>query len=143
MYFVDKSNDAALLVASLSVREHQVLDGFITGRPNKNIAHDERPHPWTFPDAGMMQRLGVRQLAGASRLGVMALLGSYQAVDLYSTRVRSFLHNGPMHEPAAADFGWSILGATVVPRRGALEMLAVLQRPSVDNLDRARARNFD
>jgi two-component system response regulator FixJ len=67
---------AAQRVATLSPREHQVLDGLVAGRPNKIIAHDLGISIRTVEvhRARMMERLGVRQLAEAVRLAVMARL---------------------------------------------------------------------
>jgi two-component system response regulator FixJ len=68
--------DAVRRVASLSPRERDVLDGLMSGRPNKLIAYDLGLSVRTIEvhRARMMDRLGVRQLSEAIRLGVMARL---------------------------------------------------------------------
>lgn len=68
--------DAIRRVATLSTREREVLDGLLAGRPNKLIAHDLGISVRTVEvhRARMMERLGMRQLAEAIRLGVMARL---------------------------------------------------------------------
>jgi two-component system response regulator FixJ len=68
--------EAALRVAALSPRERQVLDALVAGRPNKVIAYDLGISARTVEvhRARMMERLGIRQLAEAIRLAVMARL---------------------------------------------------------------------
>jgi two-component system response regulator FixJ len=68
--------DAAQRVAALSPREREVLDALVAGRPNKVIAYDLNISVRTVEvhRARMMERLGVRQLAEAIRLAVMARL---------------------------------------------------------------------
>jgi two-component system response regulator FixJ len=68
--------DAVRRIASLTPRERDVLDGLVAGRPNKLIAYDLSISVRTVEvhRARMMERLGVRQLAEAIRLGVMARL---------------------------------------------------------------------
>jgi two-component system response regulator FixJ len=68
--------EAAQRVAALSPREREVLDALVAGRPNKVIAHDLGISVRTVEvhRARMMERLGVRQLAEAIRLAVMARL---------------------------------------------------------------------
>lgn len=68
--------DAVRRVASLSPRERDVLDGLMGGRPNKLIAYKLGLSVRTVEvhRARMMERLGVRQLAEAIRLGIMARL---------------------------------------------------------------------
>ena len=70
--------DAVRRVATLSARERDVLDGLLAGRPNKLIAYDLGISVRTVEvhRARMMERLGVRQLAEAVRLAVMAQIGS-------------------------------------------------------------------
>ena len=75
----DRDRDIAEAVrrlASLTPRERDVLDGLVAGRPNKLIAYDLGISVRTVEvhRARMMERLGVRQLAEAIRLGVMARL---------------------------------------------------------------------
>jgi two-component system response regulator FixJ len=66
--------DARRRIATLSPRERQVLDALVAGRPNKVIAYDLGISVRTVEvhRARMMERLGVRQLAEAIRLSVMA-----------------------------------------------------------------------
>ncbi|UFW46305.1 MULTISPECIES: response regulator transcription factor [Bradyrhizobium] len=68
--------DAVLRVASLSPRERDVLDGLMAGRPNKLIAYELGLSVRTVEvhRARMMDRLQVRQLSEAIRLGIMARL---------------------------------------------------------------------
>jgi two-component system response regulator FixJ len=68
--------DAVRRVASLSPRERDVLDGLMAGRPNKLIAYELGLSVRTVEvhRARMMDRLEVRQLSEAIRLGVMARL---------------------------------------------------------------------
>jgi two-component system response regulator FixJ len=71
-----EASEAAQRVAALSPRERQVLDALVAGRPNKVIAYDLGISARTVEvhRARMMERLGVRQLAEAIRLAVMARL---------------------------------------------------------------------
>jgi len=68
--------EAVQRVAALTPRERQVLDALVAGRPNKVIAYDLGISARTVEvhRARMMERLGVRQLAEAIRLAVMARL---------------------------------------------------------------------
>ena len=68
--------DAARQVAQLSRREREVLEGLIAGKLNKIIAHDLGLSVRTIEGhrVRMMERLGVRQLADAVRLAVLAEL---------------------------------------------------------------------
>lgn len=70
--------DALRRVANLTPRERDVLDGLMAGRPNKLIAYQLGISVRTVEvhRARMMDRLGVRQLAEAIRLGVMARLSA-------------------------------------------------------------------
>jgi len=67
---------AARRIARLSRREREVLDALVAGRPNKVIAFDLGISVRTVEvhRARMMERLGVRQLAEAVRLAVLAKL---------------------------------------------------------------------
>jgi two-component system response regulator FixJ len=67
---------AAQRITRLSPREREVLDALVEGRANKVIAFDLGISVRTVEvhRARMMERLGVRQLAGAIRLAVMARL---------------------------------------------------------------------
>jgi two-component system response regulator FixJ len=68
--------DATRRVAMLSSRERDVLDGLLAGQPNKLIAYQLGISVRTVEvhRARMMERLGLRQLAEAIRLGIMARL---------------------------------------------------------------------
>jgi two-component system response regulator FixJ len=70
--------DATRRVDTLSPREREVLEGLIDGRSNKVIAHQLGLSVRTIEvhRARMMDRLGMRQLAEALRLGIMARLAS-------------------------------------------------------------------
>ena len=71
-----EATEAAQRVAALSPREYQVLDALVAGRPNKVIAYDLSISVRTVEvhRARMMERLGVRQLAEAIRIAVLARL---------------------------------------------------------------------
>lgn len=73
-----ESEDAARRIATLSLREHQVLEALVAGRPNKLIAFDLGLSVRTVEvhRARMMDRLGVTQLGEAVRIAVMARLVS-------------------------------------------------------------------
>ena len=66
--------EATRRLAILSPREREVLDGLLAGQPNKLIAYQLGISVRTVEvhRARMMERLGMRQLAEALRLGVMA-----------------------------------------------------------------------
>jgi two-component system response regulator FixJ len=67
---------AAEQMARLSPRERQVLDGIAVGRPNKLIAYDLGISVRTVEvhRARMLDRLGVRYIAEAIRIALMAAL---------------------------------------------------------------------
>ena len=67
---------AAKLMAKLSPRERHVLEALMAGHSNKVITYDLDISVRTVEvhRARMMDRLGVRQLAGAVRLAVLAKL---------------------------------------------------------------------
>jgi two-component system, LuxR family, response regulator FixJ len=69
-----EAGEAKQRVAELTPRERQVLDARVAGHPNKVIAYDLGISVRTVEvhRARMMERLGVRQLAEAIRLSVMA-----------------------------------------------------------------------
>jgi two-component system, LuxR family, response regulator FixJ len=66
--------EATRRVAILTPREREVLDGLLAGKPNKLIAYHLGISVRTVEvhRARMMDRLGLRRLAEAIRLGVMA-----------------------------------------------------------------------
>jgi two-component system response regulator FixJ len=70
--------DAVRRVGTLSPRERDVLDALMAGRPNKLIAYQLGLSVRTVEvhRARMMERLGVRQLAEAVRLGVLVKLSA-------------------------------------------------------------------
>jgi two-component system response regulator FixJ len=70
---------AAERLAALSRREREVLDALMAGHPNKMIAYDLGISVRTVEvhRARMMHRLGVRQLAEAIRLAVMARMAPH------------------------------------------------------------------
>jgi two-component system, LuxR family, response regulator FixJ len=76
--------EAVQRIATLSPRERDVLDGLMAGRPNKLIAYQLGISVRTVEvhRARMMERLGVRQLAEAVRLGVMARLSAPSAANV-------------------------------------------------------------
>jgi two-component system response regulator FixJ len=80
----EEATKAAQRVAALSRRERQVLDGLVSGLPNKVIAYELGISVRTVEvhRARMMERLGVRQLAEAIRLGVMARLAPADAASI-------------------------------------------------------------
>ena len=69
--------DATALIALLSPRERQVLEGILAGRSTKMIGHDLGISPRTVEihRARMLERLRTRSMAEAIRLAVMAGLG--------------------------------------------------------------------
>jgi two-component system, LuxR family, response regulator FixJ len=72
----DEVAAAALLIASLSAREREVLEALVAGQPNKIIAFNLGISVRTVEvhRSRMMDRLGVRQLGQAVRLSVLANL---------------------------------------------------------------------
>jgi two-component system, LuxR family, response regulator FixJ len=74
----DEVEDAARRIAGLSPREREVLDGLMEGRSNKVIAYNLGLSVRTVEvhRARMMDRLGLRQLAQALRLGIMSKLNT-------------------------------------------------------------------
>ncbi|MDB5367902.1 MAG: DNA-binding response regulator [Rhodospirillales bacterium] len=70
--------DAARRIATLTSREMQVLEALVGGQSNKVIAYELGISIRTVEvhRARMMERLGVRRLAEAIRLAVMARLGA-------------------------------------------------------------------
>jgi two-component system, LuxR family, response regulator FixJ len=74
--FADReaATEAVERIATLSPRERQVLDALVAGRPSKVIAYDLGISVRTVEvhRARMLERLGIRRLAGAIRLAVLA-----------------------------------------------------------------------
>jgi two-component system, LuxR family, response regulator FixJ len=68
--------EAAQRIGALSPRERQVLDGLVSGRPNKVIARDLGISVRTVEvhRARMLERLGIRRASEAIRLAVLAAL---------------------------------------------------------------------
>ena len=66
---------------SLSPREREVLDGLVSGLPNKTIAFDLKISTRTVEvhRANLMTKLGVRSLSDALRIAFAAGLGTEQA----------------------------------------------------------------
>jgi two-component system response regulator FixJ len=71
-------SDAIQRVARLSRRERDVLEALVSGQPSKVIAFNLGISVRTVEmhRARMMERLGVRQLAEAVRLAVLARMSS-------------------------------------------------------------------
>jgi two-component system response regulator FixJ len=72
----DEIADASRRIAALSPREREVLEGLMDGHSNKVIAYNLGLSVRTVEvhRARMMDRLGMRQLAKALRLGIMSRL---------------------------------------------------------------------
>ena len=68
------ASEAEIRLACLTGRERDVLDGLMTGYPNKTIAYDLGISPRTVEiyRANMMEKLRVRSLAEALRIGFAA-----------------------------------------------------------------------
>lgn len=65
-------------LATLSTRERQVLDGLVTGLPNKSIAYDLKISPRTVEiyRANAMTKMGARSLSDLVRMALIAGLTS-------------------------------------------------------------------
>jgi two-component system response regulator FixJ len=59
---------------ALSVRERQVLDGLVVGRPNKTIAYDLEISPRTVEihRANVMTKMGASSLSGLVKMALLA-----------------------------------------------------------------------
>ena len=82
--------EAAERIGALSRRERQVLDALSAGRPNKVIAYDLGISVRTVEvhRARMLERLGVRSLAEAIRLAVLATLAPADTPTRNTSRLR-------------------------------------------------------
>jgi two-component system, LuxR family, response regulator FixJ len=69
-----KATESKILLASLTGRERDVLDGLVAGRPNKTIAFDLGISPRTVEiyRANMMEKLAVRSLSEALKIAFAA-----------------------------------------------------------------------
>ena len=72
-----RAKEASLVIAGLTPRERNVLEGLAHGLPNKSIAYDLGISPRTVEihRANIMTKLGVRSLSEALRLAFAAGLG--------------------------------------------------------------------
>jgi two-component system response regulator FixJ len=72
-----RTSDARTLLASLSTREREVLEGLAAGYPNKTIAYDLGISPRTVEvhRANLMQKLGARSLSEVLRVTFTAEMG--------------------------------------------------------------------
>jgi len=73
-----RTADAETILAALTARERDVLEGLAKGLPNKTIAYDLGISPRTVEvhRANLMMKLGVRSLSDALRIAFAAGLGS-------------------------------------------------------------------
>jgi len=74
----DRAQDAAVVIASLTAREQDVLKGLAKGLPNKTIAYDLGISSRTVEvhRANLMSKLKVRSLSEALRIAFSAGLGA-------------------------------------------------------------------
>lgn len=72
----ERARDAEILVAALTRRERDVLEGLAQGLPNKSIAYDLGISPRTVEihRANVMEKLGVRSLSEVLRIAFAARL---------------------------------------------------------------------
>ncbi len=72
-----RAADAEVILAALTPRERDVLEGLVRGLPNKTIAYDLDISPRTVEvhRANLMTKLGVRSLSDALRIAFAAGLG--------------------------------------------------------------------
>ncbi len=73
---VARASDAKVMLAALSAREREVLDGLVQGLPNKTIAYDLGISPRTVEvhRANVMSKLNARSLSDALRIAFAAEL---------------------------------------------------------------------
>ena len=73
----ERAHDATTVIAGLTERERDVLEGLAQGLPNKTIAFDLGISPRTVEvhRANLMTKLGVRSLSDALRLAFTAGMG--------------------------------------------------------------------
>lgn len=73
-----RATAAAVRLARLTAREHEILQGLAEGLPNKSIAHDLGISPRTVEvhRANVMSKLDVHSLSEALRLAFAAGMGS-------------------------------------------------------------------
>lgn len=71
------AEEAAVLLAALTAREREVLEGLVAGLPNKTIAYDLGISPRTVEihRANLMEKLGANSLSDALRIAFAAGLG--------------------------------------------------------------------
>lgn len=76
-----RAEEAAVVLAALSPREREVLEGLAQGLPNKTIAYDLGISARTVEvhRANVMTKLGARSLSDALRIAFAAGLGSDKA----------------------------------------------------------------
>ncbi|MBW8294479.1 response regulator FixJ [Sphingopyxis sp.] len=81
-----KAGEARVRLASLTGREHDVLDGLVAGYPNKTIAFDLGISPRTVEiyRANMMEKLRARSLSEALRIAFAAEDGSEPVLHIPS-----------------------------------------------------------
>lgn len=72
-----RTDAARTQIATLSMREREVLEGLVAGFPNKTIAYDLGISPRTVEvhRANLMQKLGARSLSEALRITFTAEMG--------------------------------------------------------------------
>ncbi len=77
------ASEAQTRLASLTGRERDVLNGLVTGYPNKTIAYDLGISPRTVEiyRANMMEKLRVRSLSEALRIAFIAEEGDTELAD--------------------------------------------------------------
>lgn len=77
----NRAEEAAVVLAALSPREREVLEGLAQGLPNKTIAYDLGISARTVEvhRANVMTKLGARSLSDALRIAFAAGLGSEKA----------------------------------------------------------------